>query len=71
MPATLTRKTDVLHEDYSSIHMLTPLTAAARAWVQKNVPTEPWQWQGASLAVEHGYIQDILDGMEAAGLQVK
>jgi len=40
----------------------------ARQWIDENVQTEPWQWLGNNLAVDHHFIQDLAYGMQEAGL---
>ena len=43
-------------------------TEGAREWVEENVQTEPWQWQGQTLVVDHHFIEDLELGMVDAGL---
>ena len=37
---------DVLVENCGSVAMFTPMTPAARQWVEENVNIEPWQRMG-------------------------
>jgi hypothetical protein len=53
-----------------SIYTLTPLSEAAREWINENVQAEDCMWLGHSLCVEHRYIADIVKGMRDAGLIV-
>lgn len=43
-------------------------TEAAKGWIDENVVTEPWQWMGRTLVVDHHYIEDLELGMLDAGL---
>ena len=43
-------------------------TEGAREWVEGNVQTEPWQWLGQTLVVDHRCIEDLELGMVDAGL---
>jgi hypothetical protein len=56
---------------YPSIYLLTPHTPAARAWLGENVQAESCQLIGISLAVEHRYIAEIVEGIRAAGMDVR
>jgi hypothetical protein len=56
---------------YPSIYLLTPHTNAARAWLGENVQAESYQIIGTSLAVEHRYIAEIVQGIRAAGMEVR
>lgn len=53
-----------------TVYMLTPLTKKANKWVDEHLPEDyMMKWMmGASIAVEHRYICDIVDGMRADGL---
>ena len=51
--------------------MFTPLTAAARAWVDENVPLEPWQWLGESFGVDRRFADDMTQYMQDDGLQIQ
>ncbi len=62
------RKPDVRVENEGTIVLVRPLTTEARAWIDENVQTEPWQWFGGGLAVEPRYAHDLVEGMQADGL---
>lgn len=62
--------TDVQIINEGTIVLFRPLTDQARAWIEENVQTEPWQWFGGGLCVEHRYAHDLADGMERDGLNV-
>lgn len=68
---TTTDAPDVQIENCGSVRMVTPMTCAAREWVNENVGLESWQWLGGSFACEPRYVQDLIDGMEEAGLGVE
>ena len=53
-----------------SVFGITPITKRAKKWIKTNVSTEPWQWLGPTLVVEHRYIADLTAGMLEAGLIV-
>lgn len=57
------------HFDFSdsgSMMNITPLTAKARKWIDKNLETEPYQWFGLTLCIDRRYFEDIYDGIEEA-----
>jgi hypothetical protein len=56
---------------HPSVYLLTPHTAAARAWPDENVQAESYQFIGTSLAVEHRYIAQIVAGIRADGMEVR
>ncbi len=59
---------DVITDRFGSIVGITPMTPAARAWIDENCRTEPWQWLGPTLNVDCRYAADILQGMVDDGL---
>jgi hypothetical protein len=59
---------DVITDNFGSIVGITPMTQAARDWLDENCQTEPWQWLGATLNVDTRLAGDILEGMSEAGL---
>jgi len=50
------------------MYLIEVKTAPARQWIDENVHTEPWQWLGQNLAVDHHFIEDLAYGMAEAGL---
>lgn len=58
---------DFIVENHGSIFLLYPRTPAADDWVEENIPDNAQHWCG-SIAVEHGCICDILNGINDAGL---
>jgi len=61
---------DFTVENHGTIFLVRPLTAEARAWLDSNVVAEPYQWFGPALAVEHRYIENLVEGMTAEGFEV-
>ncbi len=54
----------------TTLFRLTPLSDRAIAWVEENVSTEGFQPAWPVLYVEHGYVDHLLAGIEAAGMTV-
>jgi hypothetical protein len=67
----MTTTVDVLVSNQGTIFTFTPLTSAAREWIEENVASEGWQWLGGSLCVEHRYASDLGRGMREANLELK
>jgi hypothetical protein len=61
--------TDFTVENHGTIFLLQPHTSAAQRWVDNNIPDDA-QYLGTAVAVEHGYILDIVDGIKADGLTI-
>ena len=59
---------DFAVDNHGSIVTITPLTDAARDWLDEHVQAESWQWLGVSLAVDRRYSGDLVDGIANAGL---
>jgi hypothetical protein len=53
--------------DQGSIVMLRPNTDAAREWLDENVESESWQWQGPFLCMDARMAQPLIEGIEAEG----
>lgn len=53
-----------------SIFLLIPHTPAAEAWIEEHLPQDAMRWAGNSIVVEHRYICDIIDGIQADGLTI-
>jgi len=51
-------------------YMVSPQSTAAREWVDTNVEVPDWSWMGGSFPVGHRYIEDLVEGMQDAGLRV-
>lgn len=61
---------DIEVENGGSLFLFRPLTDAGREWLNENTETEPYQWFGGALAVEHRYAQDLAQGALNDGLRV-
>jgi len=57
-------------QDEGSICLLRPLTDAAKTWVGEHIPDDA-QWFGNAVAVEHRFIEPIVVGIVADGLEVE
>ena len=56
---------DFLIADHGSIVWIVPVSEAAHQWLDENAASEPWQWQGGALSVEHRCAGDLIDAIEA------
>lgn len=52
-----------------SIYVVTPLNEDARAWVEENVSDDRVSF-GRGFAVEPRYVENLLEGIAAAGFEV-
>jgi len=68
--AELTDVIDVQVSNEGSLFLFTPLTTAAREWINENVTGET-TWFGNALVVEHRYAGDLAQGMAGDGLEVR
>jgi len=66
--STATAEPDVITDRFGSIVGITPMTPAAREWIDENCQIEPWQWLGLTLNVDCRYAAGILQGMADDGL---
>ena len=64
------RRPDVLARNCGSTWAFTPITNAARLFFDENISSEPWQWLGASLVVDHRFALDLIAILCDAGLAV-
>jgi hypothetical protein len=62
--------TDFQFSNHGSIWLARPMTDAGREWIDENFDSEAQWFFGGSLAVEPRYIGDIVEGMQADGLEV-
>lgn len=63
--------TDVAIQDQGTIVVFAPLTVAARRWLREHVQSEPYQWLGGGLCVEHRFARDLYAGMIDAGFSLE
>jgi len=61
---------DVSIRNEGTVWVFNPLTPAAKEWFDENVHTEPYQWLGTSLVVDHGLAAGLVQGILDAGLEV-
>lgn len=54
----------------TTVYLLRPLTDRGAAWIGENIGPDA-QFLGDAVAVEHRYIGDIVQGLQADGLTVK
>lgn len=54
----------------ATLYRLTPLTDAAKEWVEQNVSSGGFQPSWPELFIEHGCIDNLLGGITAAGMTV-
>ena len=64
------RATDFSVGNHGSICLLMPHTDAARGWIAEHLTDPETQFWGGSVVVEPRYLETILDGIEADGLEV-
>jgi hypothetical protein len=60
---------DLLVRNEGSLFLLAPITPAGRAWIDDNIPDDAQTW-GDTIVVEPRYIQTIVTGAIADGLNV-
>jgi len=53
----------------SGLMLVRPVTDRAEQWIKENVQ-EDAQWYGPALVVEWRYLEALVDGMRADGLEV-
>ena len=61
---------DVQVVDHGSVVTFQALTDVARSWMDEHVVSEPWQWLGSALAVDHRLAGQLIEGMYEAGLLI-
>lgn len=49
---------------------LTPLSPAAREWMQENVSAESWQYMGATLWIDGRMAEAIVEGIQNDGMTI-
>ncbi len=53
-----------------TVYTVRPVSREAREWTDEHVQLESWQWLGGAFAVEHRYLDDLIDGIRGDGLTV-
>jgi len=67
--ANSVKDSDFIVSDHFTIFLLTPLTESATDWVSEHLPPDALRF-GDSIAVEHRFIGDIIDGVQQDGLTI-
>jgi hypothetical protein len=62
-------KVDFRVVNHGTVYLLYPNTLRAKQWVKDNLPRDHMQYGGASV-VEHQYIADIIDDIQAEQLEI-
>ena len=65
------KQIDVIVDRHGSVVGFTPMTDAAREWIDEKCQTEGWQWLGATLNVDVGLAGELAAGMQADGLTLE
>lgn len=63
-----THAPDVLVANEGSVFVFCPLTPTAKEWLDENAQSEPWQWFGNALVVEHRFAWGLAASLKDAGL---
>jgi predicted thioesterase len=63
------RKADLAVQNEGTLFLLRGISDAGREWVEKHLPDDVQTW-GDAVIVEHRYIEPIVTGAIADGLQV-
>jgi hypothetical protein len=61
---------DVLIRDEGTLWIFNPLTPFAQQWFAEHVQSEPWQWLGMFLVVEHRFAMGLIQGIIDAGFDI-
>jgi hypothetical protein len=61
---------DIQARDEGTLWLLKPISAAGKNWLDENIQDEALVW-GDAIVVEHGFIQSVIEGIVADGLEVK
>ena len=64
------RQADFSVQNEGTIFLLIPHTDSANAWIEEHIPEDAQRF-GGGIVVEHRYIQDIVEGIQADGLAVR
>jgi hypothetical protein len=62
-------KMDFQVVNHGTLYLLIPNTPRAKQWVRDNLPQDQMKYDDASV-IEHRYIGDIIDGIEADDLDI-
>ena len=62
-------KADFQVVNHGTLYLLIPNTPPAKQWVTDNLPEDHMKYDDASV-IEHRYIGDIIDGIQADNLDI-
>lgn len=60
-------KADIQVENHGTLFLFRPLTPEGKEWLETATVTEPWQWLGGALAVEHRYANNLAEAAHYDG----
>lgn len=63
------KRNDVIVWNAGSLTLVRPVTQRAEEWVKEHVQGDA-QWYGDTLVVEPRYVEQLVNGMKADGLEV-
>jgi hypothetical protein len=66
--STHKQASEVLVCNEGTVFTFCPLTPQAKEWLDNSVCSEPWQWFGHILVVEHRFALGLAEGLDDAGL---
>jgi hypothetical protein len=58
-------------DNQGSVVVFSPEGDLEYEWLTLNTETEPYQWQGRSLVVDHRYAEDLIEGVRSAGFVIE
>jgi hypothetical protein len=58
-------------DNQGSVVVFQPQGDLEYEWLILNVDAADWQWQGKSLAVDHRYAEDLVEGIRSAGFVIE
>lgn len=61
---------DLLVRDEGTVVVFSPVSKPAREWIDEHVCSEPWQWLGDNLVVDHRYAPVLIAAAAESGLGV-
>lgn len=64
-------RADLLARNCGTVWQFFPLSRKASQWVNAHVQTEAWQWAGQSFVIDWRYAEPLIEGAQAAGLEVR
>jgi hypothetical protein len=67
----MTEHRDILIDHEGSLVGFHLLSIAAQEWFNENVASEPWQWMGNILWVDHRYAADLFRVLEEEGFAIE